>query len=52
MVLDTGDEIYIWIGSGASDEEKEKSLEIAEVNTFIFYFVICRYRKINVENNY
>ena len=30
MVLDSGDALYIWIGKGANDEEKEKSLEMAE----------------------
>lgn len=32
MVLDSGDAIYIWIGKGANEEEKQKSLEMAEVN--------------------
>lgn len=32
MVLDSGDALYIWIGKGANEEEKQKSLEMAEVN--------------------
>lgn len=31
MVLDGGDEVYIWIGQGSTDEEKEKSLDMAKV---------------------
>lgn len=29
MVLDGGDEIYIWIGDGSTEEEREKSTEMA-----------------------
>lgn len=29
MMLDSGDEIYIWIGKGSTEEERTKSLEIA-----------------------
>jgi len=32
MMLDSGDEIYIWIGNEASDEEKDLALPFAEVN--------------------
>ena len=31
MVLDTGDEVYVWVGSGADADEKEKALALAEV---------------------
>lgn len=31
MVVDGGDEVYVWEGKGATDEEKEKSLEMAKV---------------------
>lgn len=31
MVLDGGDEVYVWIGAGSTDEEKEKSLDMAKV---------------------
>lgn len=31
MVLDGGDEIYVWIGNTASAEEKQQSLEMAKV---------------------
>ncbi|XP_049954281.1 gelsolin, cytoplasmic isoform X1 [Schistocerca serialis cubense] len=30
MVLDSGDEIYVWVGSRSTQEEKEKSLKMAE----------------------
>lgn len=30
MVLDSGDEVYVWIGKGASDEEKEKAWAMAK----------------------
>jgi len=30
MFLDSGDEVYIWIGKDASTDEKEKSLELAK----------------------
>ena len=30
MVLDGGDEIYVWIGNGSDDEEKAKSLDMAK----------------------
>lgn len=31
MVLDGGDEIYVWEGQGSSDEEKEKAVAMAQV---------------------
>lgn len=31
MILDGGDEIYVWEGVGSSQEEKEKSLDVANV---------------------
>lgn len=31
MVLDGGDEVYVWIGNGSTEEEKEKSNEMAKV---------------------
>lgn len=39
MVMDGGDEVYVWEGSGATEEEKEKSLRMAKVNDCILY--IC-----------
>ncbi|XP_022257425.1 gelsolin, cytoplasmic-like, partial [Limulus polyphemus] len=30
MVLDAGEEVYVWIGNGASEEEKTNSLKLAE----------------------
>lgn len=29
MMLDSGDEIYVWIGKGSTEEERTKSLEVA-----------------------
>lgn len=31
MILDGGDEVYVWEGQGSSAEEKEKSLQVANV---------------------
>ncbi len=31
MVLDSGDEIYVWVGKAADEEEKAKALEMAKV---------------------
>ena len=30
MMLDSGAEIYLWIGKNAKDEEKDKALELAK----------------------
>lgn len=30
MVLDGGDEIYVWIGNGATEEERTKSIDMAK----------------------
>lgn len=40
MLLDGGDEVYAWIGSGTTLEEKEKSMYMAKVSTIsaISYF--------------
>lgn len=32
MVLDGGDEVYVWEGEGSTQEEKDKSIEMAYVN--------------------
>ncbi len=31
MILDSGFEIYVWIGKEASQQEKEKSIDMAKV---------------------
>lgn len=31
MILDGGDEVYVWEGAGSTTEEKEKSLEVGNV---------------------
>ena len=31
MVLDGGDEVYVWVGQGSTDEEKAKSMDMAKV---------------------
>ena len=43
LILDSGDEIYIWVGNEASDSDKEKSLELAKVN-MIFHVCMILYR--------
>lgn len=30
MVLDSGDEVYVWVGRGSDDQEKEKAFAMAE----------------------
>lgn len=34
MVLDSGDEVYVWVGDRSTPKEKELSLKMAEVNQF------------------
>jgi hypothetical protein len=31
MVLDSGDEIYVWVGNKASENERQLGLKMAEV---------------------
>ena len=31
MILDSGDEIYVWIGNDANQDERKESLKLAEV---------------------
>lgn len=37
MVLDGGDEVYIWIGTGSTEEEKKKAEEMAMVFWLAFF---------------
>ena len=37
MVLDGGDEVYVWVGQGSTDEEKAKSMDMAKVRILIEY---------------
>lgn len=39
MVLDGGDEVYVWEGEGSTEEEKEKSIEMANV-IYSNYFLV------------
>ena len=32
MILDSGDEIYVWIGNDADENEKRESLKLAKVD--------------------
>jgi hypothetical protein len=34
MILDSGDEIYLWIGNDADENEKRESLKLAKVDIF------------------
>lgn len=34
MILDSGDEIYVWVGTKATSAEKEKAQELAKVQYF------------------
>lgn len=39
MVLDSGDEVYVWVGRGSDDQEKEKAFAMAEVSlVFVLWF--------------
>lgn len=40
MMLDSGEEIYIWIGRGSTEEERTKSLEVAMVRRQSFFFFV------------
>jgi hypothetical protein len=31
MVLDSGDEIYVWVGNKASEDERKLGIKMAEV---------------------
>lgn len=33
MILDGGDEVYVWEGRGSTPDEKDKSVELANVRT-------------------
>ena len=34
MILDSGDEIYLWIGNDADENEKRESLNLATVSKY------------------
>lgn len=50
MVLDGGDELYVWEGQGSTEEEKEKSIEMANVGLRVCssgrtrLIVLCNFR--------
>lgn len=35
MILDGGDEVYVWIGKGSTEEERQKSTEMANVRRLV-----------------
>ena len=39
MIMDSGDEIYVWVGSGAQPEEKAQGLAIAQVISSLILFL-------------
>lgn len=41
MVLDSGDEVYVWVGRGSDDQEKEKAFAMAEVSLQYCYIFWC-----------
>ena len=42
MILDSGDEIYVWVGNEASDDEKKKGLGVAKVCKVIEIVLILK----------
>ena len=36
--MDSGDEIYVWVGSGAQPEEKAQGVAIAKVKSYLIFF--------------
>uniref|UniRef100_A0A1B0GQK7 Gelsolin-like domain-containing protein n=1 Tax=Phlebotomus papatasi TaxID=29031 RepID=A0A1B0GQK7_PHLPP len=38
MVLDGGDEVYVWEGNGSTEEEKEKAMDMAKVSFAQIFF--------------
>ena len=42
MILDSGAELYVWIGKGANEDEVKKSMDLAKVNLSIFVFSLAR----------
>lgn len=40
MVLDTGDEIFIWVGKGATAEEKKASNTMTDVSLHVIEYMI------------
>ena len=35
MILDSGAELYVWIGKGANEDEVKKSMDLAKVSPSI-----------------
>lgn len=42
MILDSGAELYVWIGKGANEDEVKKSMDLAKVSPSIFVFSLVR----------
>ena len=42
MILDSGAELYVWIGKGANEDEVKKSMDLAKVSPSIFVFSLAR----------
>ena len=34
MILDSGDEVYVWLGNESDENERVESLKLAKVTTF------------------
>ena len=48
MIMDSGDEIYVWVGSGAQPEEKAQGLAIAKVISSLILFLSKIYDKMYI----
>ena len=55
MIVDSGDEIYVWVGKTASSAEKEKAQELAKVKAFpIFHHALDsrKFCRLSAHQNY
>ena len=48
MILDSGDEVYVWLGNDSDEQERVESLKLAKVNYLEPFYQ--RYHIITVKN--